>query len=50
LEYIEKTTHWNYKGEVDKWGDKYIDSPIVLLPVLTYVLMVVVPKLTRKRK
>jgi uncharacterized membrane protein len=32
-------THWNYKGEVDKWGDKYLDSPIVLLPVLTYVLI-----------
>jgi hypothetical protein len=25
----EKTTHWNYKGEVDKWGDKY--SLIALL-------------------
>jgi hypothetical protein len=34
-----RKTHWNYKGEVDKWGDKYSLIPIVLLPVLTYVLM-----------
>jgi hypothetical protein len=31
FEYVtEKVpTHWNYKGEVDKWGDKY--SLIALL-------------------
>jgi hypothetical protein len=42
-----RKTHWNYKGEVDKWGDKYSLIPIVLLPVLTYVLLCI-PKLIRK--
>ena len=44
-------THWNYKGEVDKWGDKYsLIALLFLLPVLTYVLMVVVPKIDPKKK
>ncbi|SEA76044.1 Uncharacterized membrane protein [Flavobacterium gillisiae] len=44
-------THWNYKGEVDKWGDKYsLITLLFLLPVLTYVLMVVVPKIDPKKK
>jgi hypothetical protein len=29
---------------------KFFDSPIVLLPVLTYVLMLVIPKIDPKRK
>jgi hypothetical protein len=40
----------NYKGEVDKWEINILDSPIVLLPVLTYVLMLVIPKIDPKRK
>lgn len=44
-------THWNYKGEVDKWGDKYsLIALLFLLPVLTYVLMLVVPKIDPKKK
>jgi uncharacterized membrane protein len=44
-------THWNYKGEVDKWGDKYsLIALLFLLPVLTYVLMLVIPKIDPKKK
>ncbi|EIA08215.1 SdpI family protein [Flavobacterium frigoris] len=44
-------THWNYKGEVDKWGDKYsLIMLLFLLPVLTYVLMIVIPKIDPKKK
>jgi uncharacterized membrane protein len=44
-------THWDYKGEVDKWGDKYsLIALLFLLPVLTYVLMLVVPKIDPKKK
>jgi uncharacterized membrane protein len=44
-------THWNYKGEVDQWGDKYsLIALLFLLPVLTYVLMLVIPKIDSKKK
>jgi uncharacterized membrane protein len=44
-------THWNYKGDVDKWGDKYsLIALLFLLPVLTYVLMLVIPKIDPKNK
>jgi len=44
-------THWNYKGEADKWGDKYsLIALSFLLPVLTYVLMLVIPKIDPKKK
>jgi uncharacterized membrane protein len=44
-------THWNYKGEVDKWGDRYsLIALLFLLPVLTYVLMLVIPKIDPKKK
>jgi uncharacterized membrane protein len=44
-------THWNYKGDVDKWGDKYsLIALLFLLPVLTYVLMLVIPKIDPKKK
>jgi uncharacterized membrane protein len=44
-------THWNFKGEIDKWGDKYsLIVLLFLLPVLTYVLMLVVPKIDPKKK
>ncbi|MFQ3174179.1 MAG: putative membrane protein [Flavobacterium sp.] len=47
----EVPTHWNYKGEVDKWGDKYsLIALLFLLPVLTYVLMLVIPKIDPKKK
>ena len=32
--------HWNYKGEIDRWGDKFsLITILFLLPVLIYVLM-----------
>lgn len=44
-------THWNYMGEVDQWGDKYsLIALLFLLPVLTYVLLLVVPKIDPKKK
>jgi len=44
-------THWNYKGDVDKWGDKYsLIALLFLLPVLTYVSMLVIPKIDPKKK
>jgi uncharacterized membrane protein len=44
-------THWNYKGDVDKWGHKYsLIALLFLLPVLTYILMLVIPKIDPKRK
>jgi uncharacterized membrane protein len=44
-------THWNFKGEIDKWGDKYsLIVLLFLLPVLTYVLMLVIPKIDPKKK
>ena len=44
-------THWNYKGEADKWGDKYsLIMLLFLLPVLTYILMLVIPKIDPKKK
>jgi uncharacterized membrane protein len=44
-------THWNYKGDVDKWGDKYsLIALLFLLPVLTYVLMLVIPQIDPKKK
>lgn len=44
-------THWNYKGEIDKWGDKYsLIILLFLLPVLTYVLMLIIPKIDPKKK
>ena len=43
--------HWNYKGEIDNWGSKYslIGIPF-LLPVLTYVLMLIIPKIDPKKR
>lgn len=43
--------HWNYKGEIDDWGTKYsLLGLIFLLPVLTYVLMLVIPKIDPKKR
>lgn len=44
-------THWNYKGEVDHWGDKY--SLIILLflmPVLIYGVLLIIPKIDPKKR
>ncbi len=43
--------HWNFKGEVDKYGDKIelIMIPL-LLPFFVYLLFVVIPKIDPKNK
>ncbi|WP_281228417.1 SdpI family protein [Flavobacterium aquiphilum] len=44
-------THWNYKGEVDHWGDKFsLIGMVFMLPVLMYVLLLVVPKIDPKKR
>lgn len=43
--------HWNFKGEVDRYGDKIELLLIpILLPLLVYVIFLVVPKIDPKNK
>jgi uncharacterized membrane protein len=43
--------HWNYKGEIDGWGSKYaLIGVLFLLPVFTYVLMLLIPKIDPKKR
>ena len=43
--------HWNYKGEIDDWGTKYaLIGVLFLLPVFTYVLMLLIPKIDPKKR
>ncbi len=43
--------HWNYRGEIDNWGTKYaLIGILFLLPVLTYILMLVIPKIDPKKR
>ncbi len=43
--------HWNAKGEIDRYGDK-IELLMIpfMLPVLTYLIFLVVPKIDPKNK
>ena len=43
--------HWNFKGEVDRWGEKssVIMIPFIL-PVLIYIIFTVVPFIDPKKK
>ena len=44
-------THWNYKGEIDRWGEKYsLIGLLFLLPVLTYLLLLIIPKIDPKKR
>jgi uncharacterized membrane protein len=44
-------THWNSSGEIDRWGDKYsLIGLLFLLPVLTYFLMLIIPKIDPKKR
>jgi uncharacterized membrane protein len=44
-------THWNYKGEVDHWGDKFsLIGLVFMMPVLIYVLLLVIPKIDPKKR
>ncbi len=43
--------HWNLNGKIDDWGSKYsLIGMTFLLPVLTYVLLMVVPKIDPKKR
>ena len=44
-------THWNYKGEVDHWGDKFsLIGMLFMLPVLVYIILLVAPKIDPKKR
>jgi len=44
-------THWNYKGEVDHWGDKIsLLGILFMLPVFTYLLLLIIPKIDPKKR
>lgn len=44
-------THWNWKGEIDDWGNKSTLILITfLLPGLTYILFTVIPLIDPKKK
>jgi uncharacterized membrane protein len=43
--------HWNYKGEIDRYGNKIEILLIpILLPLLTYLIFLIVPKIDPKNK
>lgn len=44
-------THWNYKGQIDHWGDKYsLVGLLFMLPVFMYVIMLIIPKIDPKKR
>ena len=43
--------HWNYKGEIDRFGSKEeLIILIFLLPILTYLVFTFAPKIDPKQK
>jgi uncharacterized membrane protein len=43
--------HWNLEGKIDDWGSKYtLIGLVFLMPILTYILMLVVPKIDPKKR
>jgi uncharacterized membrane protein len=43
--------HWNLYGKIDNWGSKYaLVGLVFLMPILTYILMLVVPKIDPKKR
>jgi uncharacterized membrane protein len=43
--------HWNLEGEIDNWGSKYtLIGLVFLMPILTYILMLVVPNIDPKKR
>ena len=43
--------HWYFKGEINGWGTKYsLIGLVFLLPVLTYILMLAIPKIDPKNR
>lgn len=44
-------THWNAKGDIDYWGDKFfLISVPFMLPVFIYILFLIIPKIDPKKK
>ena len=44
-------THWDSSGEIDRWGDKYsLIGLLFILPVLTYLLLLIIPKIDPKKR
>ncbi len=44
-------THWNYKGEIDQWGDKFsLLGLLFMLPVFTYSILLIIPKIDPKKR
>ncbi|WP_433764489.1 SdpI family protein [Flavobacterium ginsenosidimutans] len=43
--------HWNSKGEIDGWGNKFtLIVMLLMLPVLTYVILSLVAKIDPKKR
>ena len=43
--------HWNYNGQIDRWGEKYTLIIIVFLfTIFLYVLMLIIPKIDPKKR
>ncbi|WP_343585163.1 SdpI family protein [Flavobacterium sp.] len=43
--------HWNSKGEIDGWGNKFtLIGMLFILPVFTYLIMSVISKIDPKKK
>lgn len=42
--------HYNFKGEVDRWGTKYENLLFPIITVILGVLLTVVPKVQRKKE
>ena len=43
--------HWNLEGKIDNWGSKYtLIGLVFFMPILTYILMLVVPKIDPKKR
>lgn len=43
-------THWNLKGEIDDWSNKNSSIYFSLLPIVTFLIMEVIPKIDPKNK
>lgn len=43
--------HWNYKGEIDRWGGKYsLIALLFFLTVFVYLIMLIIPKIDPKKR
>jgi uncharacterized membrane protein len=42
--------HWNLKGEVDRYGSKFEIWVLMLLPIITYFIFWLIPKIDPKKR